>query len=152
MVRQANRRWRNTRCPDSKGIKTALQSLPARCPGNTRCPDSKGIKTVKMLFHRVNAEIPDALIQKGLRRAGAATGAGAARNTRCPDSKGIKTGPRSGQAACPGNTRCPDSKGIKTASASVVRSAIEIPDALIQKGLRPAAHVVTPVFAKYQMP
>jgi len=38
-----------------------------------------------------NAEIPDALIQKGLRllrRAGFSFNYG---NTRCPDSKGIKT-------------------------------------------------------------
>ena len=57
---------------------------------NTRCPDSKGIKTGAAGYPGTGIEIPDALIQKGLRLKQHAK-CEPLGNTRCPDSKGIKT-------------------------------------------------------------
>ena len=96
--------------------------------GNTRCPDSKGIKTLDQLGYPFRREIPDALIQKGL-RLGVAHDVGV-----------------------DGNTRCPDSKGIKTFTALTKSALMEIPDALIQKGLRQVTSPDGVRRVKYQMP
>ena len=61
-----------------------------------------------------------------------------ARNTRCPDSKGIKTRTRTRIRV---RNEIPDAliqKGLRRVCSSFFSSArVEIPDALIQKGLRP---------------
>ena len=59
---------RNTRCPDSKGIKTPRPFDSRPC---FEIPDAliqKGLRPASDADPRQGVEIPDALIQKGLRR------------------------------------------------------------------------------------
>ena len=82
---------RNTRCPDSKGIKTVGCVLRV---GAQEIPDAliqKGLRPKSAVDKAVKSEIPDALIQKGLRPLAEVVPNHITRNTRCPDSKGIKT-------------------------------------------------------------
>ena len=143
---------RNTRCPDSKGIKT--KTIRRRCGTyrNTRCPDSKGIKTNLCILvgnQCWNTRCPDS---KGIKTPFRLAWWKRQRNTRCPDSKGIKTRCRRCSGTQSGNTRCPDSKGIKTMNEASCVERQEIPDALIQKGLRRFARHFTDALQKYQMP
>ena len=88
---RVNKRSGNTRCPDSKGIKTEMFTNPFHV---YEIPDAliqKGLRLSTLPLSATVGEIPDALIQKGLRLV-TMVALPALGNTRCPDSKGIKTG------------------------------------------------------------
>ncbi len=144
--------FRNTECPDSKGIKTVAHSFTL---SPTEIPNAliqKGLRLARCSRLRRQKEIPNALIQKGLRLFG--------HSHRCGDweipnaliQKGLRRHP-SDDKLNKRNTECPDSKGIKTPYLYARKLAWEIPNALIQKGLR--LTIISPVFShprKYRMP
>ncbi len=105
------------RCPDGKGIKTALGRYGLL--GRHRLNDAlmeKGLRPIQSVaFHFFAAGLNDALMEKGLRQTAAAGLPPAARSERCPDGKGIKTVPRIAEEPDVTSERCPDGKGIKTA-------------------------------------
>ena len=59
--------WTDIECPDSKGIKTAVNMVPEKTRADIECPDSKGIKTLGPFNQAGHNLILNALIQKGLR-------------------------------------------------------------------------------------
>ena len=82
-------------------------------------------------------EIPDALIQKGLRPGACFSRLKGVGDTRCPDSKGIKTSKSILSSFAPfAILDALIQKGLRLTVMSMVSCSCEIPDALIQKGLR----------------